>query len=635
MQAMRLSTVGGDSGMPVSPFSPGGFHGSDTSPALHRGTRGAGNPFAMGDRRLLPPESGPSPTTFMEYAARRDPQKVLAEMMPGSLESVPGSSSGFAMFAGWDPVTRMPIPQSRGVGSSGFSSAMPASSASLVEHQEMSFMLHAAGSTQRAGAPGSMEPPESGGAFMPAPPSQEAFPRMHAVRGTVQEKVMLAEAFASGYPADVPQGVGGRPRRWRRPAFGGRPVAEGMQDVSDASSSEGGSARSVHSAAGDAADGAAAQGATGDSSLSGSSMLAAESLEALPAMAAGVARPASGSGSASVDDFTASAGLGSRPTSATVTDAGAPTGSTDDGPLSLQLRLGASSTQAQASEDSARAAQEGPPQEGPVASFMLDSLPTDSHSELTMALLPDGGGGSARGPGGASSSGFGSPLRNGGSSAAANALKRDSSDAAAGVAAAAAGTGAAAAAGTGGGAYKLLLQPLPESFSSIPEAWSSHRSSGGGSPRTSLLNSTGGMGASMAGHAAMSSGGAGGVEVLMTHDTMSTVQTSASGAEAQPTWQQIARRQSYSPEQARPSPWRPALCIACTRRIVSRPPVPRAASAKQYHVAACSTALPDEQAPRLRRRPAANMAAVYHTHPSVHNLGCCMRNRFHGQSSVS
>lgn len=527
MQTMRVSTAGVDSG---PPFSSGGYHGgSDFSPARYRGTRGAGNPFAMTpDGRLFTPQppSGPAPTPLMEYAGR-DPQKVIAELMPGSLESVPGSSSGFGMFAGWDPVTRMPIPRSHGGGSSGFSSLMPPqSSASLVEHQEMSFMLHAASGGSRDGLG-----PVSAGPYIAPPPSSDGFARLP---GYMHEKLLLADVsvgLAPGFAADGPPNSGpGRQRRWRRPAFGGRPVAEGMQDVSDSSSDE----NSTHglqriSAAAPAADGACD---------TGSVELAAESLETLPAMVGGVARPTSGSGSASFDDQTPSAGLGSRPTSGTETG-GLPeaTWTMDDASSSLQLRVGT------ATSAKGKGKLEEPPPEGPVASFMLDSLQTDSQNELTMALLPDGGGGSTARA--ASSSGFGSPLKNGG-----GLLKRDSGCSSATVFPVAGPSGA-------GGAYKLLLQPLPESFSSIPEAWSSHRSSGAGSVGNSLLNSTGGVGGSAAGQTAMSSGGGGNVEVLMTHDTLtstaqtSTVQTSTTGTDPRRPWHQIARRQVLSPEQAR------------------------------------------------------------------------------------
>lgn len=515
-----MSTTGGESGPPFS----GGYHAvSDFAPVPYHGNRGAGNPFAMTpDGRFIIPEppSGPAPTPLMEYAGR-EPQRIIAELMPGSLESVPGSSAGLA-FAGWDPVSRMPIPRSQGGGSSGFSSLMPPqSSASLVEHQEMSFMLHAAHEGSREGL-GSV----SASPYMVAPPSQDGFAPLPS---PMREKLLLADAqvaLAPGFAVDGPPSSGpGRQRRWRRPAFGGRPVAEGMQDVSDASSDESGQ-RDVAAAAATATD--------GDSDTA-TVELAAEGLEALPAMVSGVTRPTSGSGSVSVDDQTPSAGLGSRPTSTTETGGlSEVTPVAEEASSSLQLRLGTATS----SPLGKGKAEESPP-EGPVASFMLDSLQTDSHNELTMALLPDGGGRS--GAAVASSSGFGSPLKNGG-----GLLKRDS------------GGGVFPSTPSGaGGAYKLLLQPLPESFSSIPEAWSSHRSSGAGSVGNSLLNSTGGVGGSAAAQAALSSGGGGNVEVLMTHDTLtstaqtSTAQTSTTGTDPRRPWHHIARRQVLSPEQAR------------------------------------------------------------------------------------
>ena len=506
----------------------------------------AGNPFAMSaDRRIysITPSSGPSPTAFMEYAAGRDPQKVLAELLPGSLESVPGSS-GFGVFVGWDASARLPVPRSHGGGSSGLSGWMPPQSVAMaVEPQDVAFVLRAGGDAHE---PVANAPP---GGPQPPPPRDEPAnaPRVPGLEA--KEKAALA-AMPAAWVADEARR---RHAGWRRPPVGGRPVAEGMQDVSD-SSSDDGSARSRRRGEGEGHS-AALRGRAGRA-VEESAELAAEGLEALPAMVSGVERPTSGSGSASADEHVPSAGVGSRPTSATETSRMTVSGPvTADSPASLHLRADAGPGVGHATQRSddgtagtiGTAGTEEAPPDGPVASFMLDSLQTDSHSELTMALLPDGGGGRGAAAAvatvtGGGTSGFGSPLKHGsGGAAAAAAAKHE-------FAAADASSPAA-----GPGAYKLLLQPLPESFSSIPEAWSSHRSSGAGSAPNSLLNSSVGVaGSSALGHHSMSTGGGGNVEVHMSHDTLSTAQTSTTGTDPRQTLQQMANRQILSPEQVCP-----------------------------------------------------------------------------------
>eukprot|EP00892_Ulva_mutabilis_P007962 jgi/Ulvmu1/5538/UM023_0074.1 len=553
-------SVGAESGAAL--LSPSAWPGSESSTTPHRSGLAA-NPFAMSAERrfrAIEPSSGPNPTAFMEYAAGRDPQKILAELLPGSLESVPGSS-GLSLLVGVDPVTRLPVPRSYGGGSSAFSGRMPPpqSVASTAEaHQDMSFMMHAASTAYDVPAPVAAGFTTEGGAspYIPPPPFRTDFPRVHAAPRPpgmdIKEKVALAGATAARAPDDAAQQFAAAQRAgrgypvWRRPAVGGRPVAEGMQDVSD-SSSEDGSARSRHR-------GADWTGERGD----GSAELAAEGLHALPAMVSGVARPTSGSGSTSADEHVPSAGVGSRPTSATETSRMTVSGPvTEDAPVSLQLQVESGVQAAWRSEEGVAEGGEEAPPDGPVASFMLDSLQTDSHSELTMALLPDGGGGSGGRAGSASAaatadstSGFGSPLKHGSGGAASAALaalaalqapkRTDSGD--------------TPPAGPSAGPYKLLLQPLPESFSSIPEAWSSHRgSSGGGSAPNSLLNSSlGGAGtsalASTLAQRTVSTSGVN-VEVHMSHDTMSTAITSTTGTDPHQTWLQIAKRQVLSPEQ--------------------------------------------------------------------------------------